>query len=289
MRLRVATIVGAVFSASVAVATSGCDQWFAEAGQVAAEPQQSGDSPEFLLAESDDPADRDRVIVVRMQFDVLRVELPADKTHHSDKTWNYVDELRGDPTRTALLGRNGFRMGAASADSWPALRAMFEACQARVLRTTHVAQRGLPLTLTLDEIDDEEPIFLLTADDHVVGRTLNGGQKYLHLDYALDVDGERTVTIQVTPEVHLLGPSKFQHYQEGTVGQARPYEGLVFDELAHTLTLAAGEFLVIGPDTGSSASLTVGRRFLTRKHEGRTYETVLCITPQPFRTEAARR
>lgn len=288
MRLRVVTMLGAALSASAAVTASGCDQWLAGAGEVTAEPQQPTDHPQFLLAEADQASDSDRIVVVQMQFDVLRVELPADDIHHSQKTWNYVDELGGDPTRTALLRRNGFRMGTACADSWPALRAMFEACQARVLRATHVVQRGLPLTLELDSVERDEPIFLLTTDNRMVGRTLNGGQKYLHVDYALEVDGERTVTVQVTPEIHLLGAVKFGTDDQGNLRQARRYEGLVFHELSHTLDLAAGEFLVIGPDAGSTG-LSVGRRFLTRKHQGRTYETVLCIIPQPFRTEVVRR
>ena len=62
------------------------------------------------------------------------------------------------------------------------MRAVFEACEARVLRAGQVVQRGLPLTLELDSIEEDEPIFLVTADNRMVGRTLHRGRKYLHLD-----------------------------------------------------------------------------------------------------------
>lgn len=287
VRLQVLSIPVAALSAGAVLAAGGCGPWSARFGAAPAEPQEPTGGRRSLLADSADDHASDSIVIVQMQFDVLRVELPADQTHHSRKAWNYVNELHGDPTQAALLRRNGFRMGTAAADAWPALRAMFEACEARVLRVPHVVQRGLPLTLQLEAVEEDQPVFLLTADNRIVGRTLQRGEKYLHLDYALEVDGARTVTIQVTPEIRLPDLEEFGRDEQGHVRRSRQYDGLAFRELTHTLKLAAGEFLVIGPDTDSGAGLTVGRHFLTREHEGRMYETILCITPQPFRTEAA--
>jgi hypothetical protein len=284
VRVPGATMFGAALCLGAALGGAGCQEWAAAPDGAGADPQQPGPQL-FRLGQAGEPPPPDQIVVVQMQFDVLRVELPADQIHHSEKTWNYVDELGGDPTRAALLRRNGFRMGTATADSWPALRVVFEACDARVLRATHVVRRGSPLTLELDSVDDDEPVFLLTADNRLVGRTLDRGEKYLHLDYAFNLEGEGVVTIEVTPEIHTMGRTEYRQGDRGEVRRVRPYEGMVFHELSNTLNLAAGEFLVIGPDTTSSTGLTVGRRFLTRTHEGRVYETVLCITPQPFRPD----
>ncbi len=231
----------------------------------------------------------DRIVVVQMQFDVLRVELPADRIHHSAKVWNHVDELRGDLAQTALLRRNGLRIGVASADAWPALRAVFEACQAKVLRATHAVQQGLPLILDLGQVQPDETVFLFTADDRMAGTTFAGGHKYLHLDYELSLDAEGITTVQVTPEIHDLGLEQRWPSRGGEVLKAPEYQGRLFHELRCTVDVAAGEFLVIGPDAPRASNLTVGRRFLVRKHQGRDYETVLCITPQPFRTQAVKR
>lgn len=231
----------------------------------------------------------DQIVVVQMQFDVLRIELPADRIHHSEKTWNHVDELRSDPAQMALLRRNGLRMGAASPEAWAALRAIFEACQAQVFRATHTVRQGLPLTLELGEVEPDETVFLITADQRTVGSTFSRGQKYLHVDYELNPDAESTATLRVTPEIHNLTGERRWRRDGGRLLKVPEYEGKLFHELACTLTLGAGEFLVIGPDTTAATNLTVGRRFLTREHQGQRYETVLCITPQPFRTEAAKR
>jgi len=230
----------------------------------------------------------DRIVVVQMQFDVLCVELPIDRTRHSAKIWNHVDELRIEPARAALLRRNGLRIGAASADSWPALRAIFESCQAKTLRATHTVRQGLPLVIEVGQVEPDETVFLHTADHRMIGRTLSEGHKYLHLDYQLSPDPSATTTLQVTPEIHALSKEKRWQNQGGALQKVPEYTGRLFHELGSTVDIAAGEFLVIGPDAAQATDLTVGRRFLTRRLQGRTYEIVLCITPQPFRTEPAR-
>lgn len=233
-------------------------------------------------------ADRDAIVVVQMQFDVLRVDFPAESIHHSDKTWNHVDELSGDSVRAALLRRNGFRVGTATADAWPGLRAIFEACQAKVTRGTQLAQQGAPLTLDLGPVEGSEVIFLISPDDRLVGSTFDRGNKYLHLDYTLNAGAGGGTTIQMTPEIHRESEAKRWPSNGGDLAQVPEYEGKVYHELSNTVNVGAGDFVVIGPDTAAT-SLSVGHRFLTRTLDGRKYETVLCITPQPFRTDTTGR
>ncbi|MCP4246089.1 MAG: hypothetical protein GY778_03480 [bacterium] len=228
-------------------------------------------------------------MIVQLQFDVLRVELPADVTRHSAKVWNHVDELRADAARTALLRRNGLRVGVASTDAWPALKAIFEACDAQVLRATHTVQRGLPLTLELGQIVEDESVFLIAADDRMTGTTFTTGGKYLHLDYEYGVPGEGQTRLQITPEIRDLQPRQRWSAEGGRVRSTADYRGRLFTELSCLLDVGADELLVIGPDPAHASALTVGRRFLTRRHEGRTHETILCIAPQPFRTESGER
>jgi hypothetical protein len=233
-------------------------------------------------------ADVDTIVVVQMQFDVLRIEFPAEAIHHSEKTWNHVEELAGDPGRIALLRRNGFRMGTATADAWPGLRAIFEACEAKVTRGTQLVQSGAPLTLDLGPIEGSETVFMVTPDDRLVGQTFGGGAKYLHLDYAVEPDAGGRTTVRMTPEIHRQSDNKRWQSDGQGLAQVPEYEGKVFHRLSNSVGVAPGEFLVIGPDTGAS-SLSVGHCFLSRTIDGCKYETVLCITPQPFRTDTARR
>ncbi len=232
--------------------------------------------------------DRDAIIVLQMQFDVLRVELPAAPIHHGDKTWNHVEELSADPTQVALLRRNGLRLGIATADAWPALRAIFDAAGATVARATHQVRQGVPLTLDLGPVENEAAVFLLTSDHRLVGQTFDQGSKYLHLDYAPGEEGGNSMAIRMTPEIHRTSANQRWRQVGDELRQVPDYAGAVYQQLAQTVEVAPGEFLVIGPDS-SASPLTVGHRFLTRSLGGRLHDTILCITPQPFRTDQLRR
>ena len=283
--LRTATARLAALTASALGLLGGCDLPTDHVNQDSA-GHQTGFQSLPMPSSADRRPDTDAIVVVQMQFDVLHVELPIDQVHHSEKIWNHVDELRQDPARTSLLRRNGFRMGVASADDWPALRALFEACNARVLRVSHTVQQGLPLTLELDPIEDDETIFLLTADNRMVGTTFDRGTKYLHLDYALSAEDGCT-TLMATPEIHRTSKSKSWESRDGQLQRVAKYQGKVFHELTGAVRVCPNEFLIIGADATQASTLSAGRQFLARTREGRDYETVLCITPQPFRTEGA--
>ncbi len=269
------------------VVSTGCDRMRRGEPQPHTEPQPTADG---LAARgpSDTPVDRDAIVVVQLHFDVLRVELPADTVHHSDKTWNHVAEPSGDPARTALLRRNGLRVGTASADAWPALRAVFEASQATVIRAPHVARLGAPLALDLGPVDAGTSVFLLTEDHRLVGTSFESGSKYLRIDYAVSTDDGGFTTLRLTPEVNRVSPTKRWQEANGDLRRVADYDGRVFHELSFAVDVPVGEFLVIGPDT-EATPLSIGRRFLTRDLDGRKHETILCITPQPFLTDDLKR
>ena len=277
----------AVLACLLPVAGMGCDQMRGGESQPRSQ-RRPADNPLFGPERFGFQADRDTIVVVQLQFDVLRVELPAEAVHHSDKTWNHVEELSGDPAKAALLRRNGLRVGTASADAWPALRAIFEACDATVIRATHLVRLGAPLTLDLGPVEEETAIFLLTADHRLVGASFDRGSKYLRLDYAVNADQGGCTTIRVTPEVHRVSLTKRWRNAGGDLRQMSDYEGKLFHELSYAVDVPVGEFLVIGPDTGATP-LSVGHRFLTRALQGRKHETILCITPQPFVSDNLKR
>ncbi len=276
---------------AVLLMCSGCS-WFAQTfGQAptpASEPPSDQTAFDSGAAIGEAPGG-DELIVIQMQFDVLRVELPAQDVQHSEKVWNYTNELCGDPVQAAMLRRNGFRVGAATADTWAALRAMFEACGATATRASHIVQHSAPLTLDLGPIEHAESFFLFTPDNQLIGQTFDRGNKYIHLDYAVPPEAGGAIMVQITPEVHRLSQQKRWRREGDEIREVHDYEGKVYHLLSHMVNIPPGQFLIIGPDTSGASALSVGHRFLRRKHMGKQFETVLCITPQPFRVELAKR
>lgn len=245
-----------------------------------------------MTADSDRPSeleDDPAAVRVQMQFDVLRVELPLQSTRYSLVVWNHVDETQADPRLTELLARNGLRIGVASPDAWTPLRSLFESKRSRALRAVHAVQSGAPLSMRLGDVRPGESVFVHEKDGSLSGTTFQAGSKFLHVDYALDREDPRRTILRITPEIQKFSETKHWESAEGEFREAPRYEGQVFSELSTELVLEADEFLVIGVSEEANLRPLVGSRFLQREENNMIYETVICLTPKPVRTEVARR
>lgn len=238
---------------------------------------------------ADAVATGNRVVLVELHFDVLRVELPRGSIRHSTKIWNHVDELHVDPRLSPLLARNGLRIGVAEADAWPAIQAVLDANGARSTRRQHAVHSGYPLTLDVGDVHDGETFFHYDADGQLHGNAYGPGEKYVLLDYAVNPEHPAEVTLRITPEIHCESQDK-SWTQEGGVYQEKPrYEGRMFSEFTTTVSLKPGQLLVIGPSEQAKLDFLLGSRFLEHDEGGVRYETLLFARPQPFRTNLVER
>ena len=272
---------------AISIAGPGCNapkRWGFGADESAAATQTARDSESAPSEASARSAD-DELIVVQLHFDVMHVELPIDPVRHSAKIWNHVDELQVDPQQCALLRRNGLRVGVAAADAWPAIQAVLDAHHARSTRRQHAVQSGYPLTLDVGGVEGGETIFSYDGRGNLAGTTFGGGRKYIHVDYAVSADGSGRITLKVLPEVHAESARKHWENAGGVIQEQASYEGRVYRELAASVCLLPGRFLVIGPSPQAEIGYLLGSRFLEREVGGTRYETLLFATPQLFRTE----
>ena len=234
---------------------------------------------------SNDLGDRDDAITLQITFDVLRVDLPVGDIRHSLKIWNHVDQTQSNPRLTALLARNGLRIGVAPADAWPALRVLFEANNAKSLRARHAVQSGAPLSLRLGQVRGGKSMFEYQPDGRLVGRTFERGAKFLHIDYALDPSDPTRTIVKVTPEVRKFSASRHWQNIDGRIREVPRYEGRLFSGLSAEFSVGPGEFVVIGPSETAGLESLVGSRFLTTEENNVSYETVICLTPHPVRVD----
>jgi len=236
-----------------------------------------------VFASSDGAEGGPGAIRVYLQFDVARIELPAGSVRHASKVWNHVDELQVDPALSALLARNGFRIGVASASSWPALRALFSEEGARVVRVQRVVQSGAPLWLGLERIVQDEPIFFYGSDGRLAGETFENGTKCLRIDYAVENHDQLRVALTVTPEIQHEETSMRWRPSEQGYYLSVENERRVFNELRSSWQLKPNDFLVIGPSDTTRLDQLLGSRLLTRQTSADRFDMILCITPKPFR------
>jgi len=227
--------------------------------------------------------------VVRMQFDVTRIDLPVREIKHSLKIWNHVDEAKADPRLTALLARNGFRLGVADRDAQPAIRTIFEENEARIGQVRHSATDGLPLMLSLGSVQEGSTYFVHRKDGGLIGETFNAGTMFLRIDYVMTDDKPPRVVLQVTPELREDRTRTRLVDRGGEIQAIQVHDGTVFDELSTMFTLKRTQFLVIGTSERAQKGYILGSWWLTSVLNMQQYETVLCVTPLPFGVRPAAR
>lgn len=226
--------------------------------------------------------------VVDIAFDVVRVDIPVTNIRHTRKIWNHIDELRVEPPVATRLARNGLRLGVATPDAWPALRAILEASDARVRRQQLIPQRGLPLTIQLATITEPESIFRYNRKGGLVGQTFRRGEKLLNVEYWYHAELGRTTDLRITFEIRYEKGVMTWEKREGIIRQVPAYEQHIFDEAQASLTLHGDEFLIIGVSEQASHDYLLGPSFLMTQEDGMKWETFFCLTPKPYQTKQPR-
>ncbi len=226
--------------------------------------------------------------VIEIAFDLLRTELPIGSDRHSRKIWNHVDELRVDPSLSARLARNGLRIGAASPDAWPAIRAILAACDTKVQQDQLFAQGGLPVVIELGSIDHSESVFSYGKDNRLIGKTFPAGSKLLIVDYAIHTELGGYTNFKITLEVrHDRGVMTWER-KGGIIRQVPAFDRHLYTDLSVALPINQEEFLVVGPSNEADKEYLVGNRFFMRQQGDVQYETLLFVTPVPYQTQQVR-
>jgi hypothetical protein len=245
-------------------------------------PSGSGATPAADVRAADATAGND-LHVLRMHFDILRVDVPLGGLRHSLKVWNHIDESQGDPGLTALLARNGFRAGVGTVDDWPAIRAILERNGARVTRVARTAQAGAPMTVPLGNVEEGASYFLHRRGGGLGGGTFTAGRRAFRIGYALETGPQPKATLRVTPTFEESTISEKPVERGGEVMFLRDREGRVFRELMVEASLTPGEFLVVGGSRPAEKGYLLGSLWLESTLEMQKFETLLFVSAQPLR------
>ncbi len=276
---------------------SGCTSWSfwpfgptKTAHESGSRPVSPVDSPFSDRRGSDNSSQSQGAIqVVDLAFDVMRVGLPVGGVRDSRKIWNHLDELRVDPDRTALLARNGFRVGVASSGVWPAIQTILDAAGASIASENLFPQRGVPLPIRLGSIDEDESVFSFGRDGRLVGKTFAAGDKVIIIDYALRPQLDGCVDLGVSFEIIRDNQQTVWGQRDGVLQQVPSFDRHRFEDLAALLTLHPGEFLVVGQSDEIGNEYLVGSRFLSERRSGERLETLILLSPQPYQAQTAQR
>jgi hypothetical protein len=218
--------------------------------------------------------------IIDLTFDIARAEFPMRGVQHSLKVWNHVDELRVDAVTAANLARNGLRIGAAAPEAWSAIQVILQAADAEVFRDQLIAPRGQPIALDLGQLEAGSSTFAYQPSGQLVGKTFTAGNRIVTIDYMYRPEREGMTDIHLSFEIrHDHGVMTWER-RGGVIRQVPSIDRHGFEGLDASLSLARGEFLILGVDAEAASEYLIGRRFLTDRRGGEEIETLLFLTPQ---------
>ncbi len=287
-RVRVGRVLIAVV---VGVADGGCSASFPWLARRVGARSPHEDRTSQTASKRSGPARRspswDSYQVVRMAFEVVRIQLPMEGIRNSRKIWNHVDTMRLEPGLAERLVRNGLRVGVVSPGAWPAIQTILDACDAAVHKERTPDQNGLPLTIELGVIAGSESIFCYPPSNRLVGKTYQGGKKLITIEYGVHTELGGCVDVQAQLEIRRDRGVMTWERRDGALRQVPAVDRHLFSDLAARATLNPGEALLIGPSASADNEYLLGSRFLMSRQAGGLYETLLCITPIPYQLSDA--
>jgi len=195
-------------------------------------------------------------------MEIIWARFPAGDPALNDDAWREIDESQIDPGVRLELTNNGFRAGVIRSRLPDAVaRALNSGVEQGVETDPKGAEKSMqiqsePLVhgrilrlrrnqrseILASEIYAVVPL-LVSQGRELSGRTYQQAQAI----YALRINPglDRTVTIELTPELH-HGPARFRYTgEEGVLRQELRRDREVFDRLRITAQLGAGEMLVL--------------------------------------------
>lgn len=224
------------------------------------------------------------VAVVGLTFDVMNVEMPAAGAESSARLWKHIDESNADPSLPALLARNGVRIGVADENNWPALRSMFEQGGARTSRDQFSAQPGYPALINVGPLESGGMYFLHRRGGKVEGGTFDEGDRVVRLDYEIPPDDPSLVLVRVTLEARCGADRRFVR-QGGEVRELAVRDGESFGEMACSVRLTRGQYLVLGSAENANTGFRIGSWWFRAQRGKSKFESLLCIRPDPVRIQ----
>lgn len=214
------------------------------------------------IAEKRSPLQPARPSPESVTMEIIWARFPAGDPALNNDAWREIDESQIDPSVRLELSNNGFRAGVIRGQLPDAIaRALNQGLQAPAEADSNGLEKSMQIDtdpvvhgrvlrlrknqrseILASEIYAAVPL-LISQGRELGGRTYQQAQAI----YALRINPrlDRSVTLELTPELH-HGPARFRYTgEEGVLRQELRRDREVFDRLRITTQLGAGELLVL--------------------------------------------
>jgi hypothetical protein len=221
------------------------------------------------------------IVVLTVDFSVLRVRAAAGTFSQSEKIWNPIQEEMLPAQMRMMLRNNGLRIGVGKHSTWPQIKAALDAEKVEISTNQQTLQNGVPLTVEINAVPRDQTLFLIRSDGTMPGAFFPQSTNGLRIEYWIPPSSADTVMMELMPEIRLLrnaGQSNLAvaALQNPSVTQpTRPLR-----ELAVRIAVGPDEFLAIGPSSVAQQNHLAGSLLLVEEINGHRLESMCFITPK---------
>ncbi len=220
-------------------------------------------------------------LALETHFYVWRFRVPLGQVSSSEHLWDHLDESVVPADESIVLRRNGIRVGVGRESGWPAVRAVLMMYEPEVFHGEPVVSDGVPISLDLEQVPADAPIFYFDSHDRLAGARHAGGLMCFRIDHQPNVDDVGRLKLRVVPEIRRQ-PSAVVRRWSALLAPSTQHRLEAFGGLAFSMTLSRGQYFIIGPGSATRMPHLVGSRFLQSEENGTRYENIYCIVPRIY-------
>jgi hypothetical protein len=229
--------------------------------------------------QAEEPRPAHRLLFARVR--VALIELPVGAANETSDLWHNLNEDTLSADRAIVLNRNGLRVGTTSAENDAALTKVFRDLTGRQpFYGVLSAMSGVPMTLTLKQDQPPWTVFTVDPDGQTRGADYPAGNYVLAVSCRFNEDDPSKVLLTVVPQIRSRVLKTPMDLLEPNAGILNDWKILSFEQASFTLTLPAGDIVVIAPSKEAHRPSSVGHGFLTGAKDGVPFETVLVLIPE---------
>jgi len=249
-------------------------------------PDEGGLPPELesgkaIMPASNRPKSNGADYALLVQMRLGTIEVPVGIASGSEEIWSYLDEEAIEPVHAANLGRNGLRVGLGRKDNWADMAKIFERMTGRtVAMKDMLLMPGNPAPLTLKRAQPVQTIFIFYDDRTLSGADFVPGDNLFVITCTVNEDDVSTVFLTGVPQVRTSARRPRVVNESGRFTMVAKPDVFPLTPLTFRVPVVQGDFVVIGPGSAATRSVTAGHHFLVKKKEGVEFETVLVLFPR---------
>lgn len=234
-------------------------------------------------SEQAESADRQKQSVLLVSVAIMTVELPVGQLSRSEEVWSYLNEEQVAVARNGVVGRNGFRIGTCSKESWSDLRNVLQRLTGSALKSQQITAlpgRGFPIVVGRNQ--PAQTIFTYKEDGSLSGRDYPAGDNLLLFVFTLNPEDRSKLMVSGMPQIRTLKEKDKLIKTRSGLSLVREPERFAFSEMVFQSMIPEEDLLVIGPGAASSNPSGLGHHFLTHQRDGMLFETLLIVVPRVY-------